>query len=400
MEIKRKSDKRILAGNVALMAAVFILTTAEWHFYTWYEAVTPYGTLIAGAGLVVALFCYMDIKEMIKDPAFWLMAGADVVALINLFVIGSDKGAILTAADFLLILYLANKIELSHKQVVISMCYLGAFFIYWTVDVKGYFKGYNTNYGGLVLITGFFFAIYALEYLREWLVNVKGIEKAKWLLAVTLFFFAWGYNIIAWYRSRCALLGLVVYAVLMLIPLKVWKNRVFYGILTFAATAGAVVFSLIYVWLGVMKDTFRIRIFYKDIISGREEIWSELWEAFAKQPVTGIGSSYQMQLDWLEGMFEVHNGLLDILIVHGIAVFCVTVVFLIKRFFELKEAGTQDHLSKCALAGLFAMMMPAFMENYIIVPPFSLILLILIGFVRRGGNEPAGRVTFANGKGE
>ncbi|MBR5406370.1 MAG: O-antigen ligase family protein [Lachnospiraceae bacterium] len=382
---KLKAQKlRKEMGNLAVMAGVFVLTTAEWHFFEWYEAVTPYGTLIASLFLIIALFCYMDIKDMLKDPAFYLMAGADVVALINLFLIGSDKGAILTVADFILILYLANKIDLSKKQVIISMCYLGFFFLYWTFDVKGYFKGYNTNYGGLVLISGFFFAIYALEYLRLYLVEIKGVKNAKWLLAVTVFFFAWGYNIIAWYRSRCALLGLAAFAVLILIPLKVWKNRIFYTVLTAVTTAGSVLVSLVYVWLGAMKDVFSIRIFYKDLISGREEIWSELWSAFIKQPVTGIGSSYEMQLDWLGGMFEVHNGLLDILIVHGIAVFCVTIVFMIKRFLELHDAGTKSHINKCAAAGLFAMMMPAFMENYIIVPPFSLIMLILIGTIKAG----------------
>ena len=381
MEITRKSDKRTAVGNAAILASIFILTTLEWHFYTWYQAVAPYGTLIATVGLIAALFCYVDVMEMIKDPAFLLMAGADAVALINLFIIGSGKGAFLTAADFLLILYLANKIRLPRKWAIISACYIGFFFLYWTVDVKGYFKGYNTNYGGLVLISGFFFAIYILEYLRYYLYEVKGKEKAKWLILVTLFFFAWGYNIIAWYRSRCALLGLVTFALLILIPVKVWKNKAFYLLVTLATTAGSVLFSLLYVWLGYMKDTFRIRIFYKDIISGREEIWSELWNAFIKQPVTGIGSSYEIQLDWLNGLFEVHNGLLDILIVHGIAVFVVTVVLLIKRFLDLHEASCSSHLNKCAMAGVFAMMLPAFMENYIIVPPFSLILLILICLV-------------------
>ncbi|MCR5507517.1 MAG: O-antigen ligase family protein [Lachnospiraceae bacterium] len=382
MEIKRKSDNRIKAGNLALMAGVLILTTAHWHLFSWYQATAPYGTVIASIALIVTLFCYVDIKEMIKDPAFLLMAGADLVALINLFLIGSDKGAILTVADLLLILYLANKIELSGRQVVISMCYLGAFFIYWTVDVKGYFKGYNTNYGGLVLISGFFFAVYAIEWLRDHLVRVRGKRNAKWLILLTLFFFAWGYNIIAWYRSRCALLGLIAFALLMLVPAAVWRNKIFYTAVTVLTTAGSVLFSLIYVWLGIMKDEFRIRIFYKDIISGREEIWSELWGAFAKQPVTGIGSSYVIKLDWLNGMFEVHNGLLDILIVHGAAVFAVTIVFIIKRFLELHEAACSSHLNRCAMAGVFAMMMPAFMENYIIVPPFSLILLILIGVAR------------------
>lgn len=384
MEIREKSDKRIAVGNAAILASVFVLTTLEWHFYAWYQAVAPYGTLIATLGLLVTLFCYVDVKEMTGDPAFLLMAGADAVALVNLFIIGSGKGAFLTVFDFLLILYLANKIRMSRKWFMISACYIGFFFIYWTVDVKGYFKGYNTNYGGLILISGFFFAVYVLEYLRHYLVEVKGRERAKWLILLTLFFFAWGYNIIAWYRSRCALLGLVAFAVLMLIPLKVWKNKIFYLCVTLATTLGSVLFSLLYVWLGYMKDTFRVRIFYKDIISGREEIWSELWGAFIKQPVTGIGSSYEMQLDWLGGLFEVHNGLLDILIVHGIAVFAVTLIFIIKRFLELHEASCSSGLNKCAMAGVFSMMLPAFMENFIIVPPFSLILLILICGVKQG----------------
>ena len=383
MEITQKSDKRIAVGNAALLISVFILTTAYWHFYTWYQATAAYGTIVATVGLIVALFCYVDVKEMIKDPVFLLMTGADAVALINLFLIGSGKGAFLTAADMLLILYLANKIKLSHKEVIISACYLGFFFIYWTVDVKGYFKGYNTNYGGLVLISGFFFAVYALEYLKDFLINKKGKIQAKWLTLGTVILFVWGYKIIAWYRSRCAFLGLIAFALLLIIPVKLWKNRVFYLLVTLGTTVGAVLFSLLYIWLGVMKDTFRIQIFYKDIISGREEVWSVLWSAFLKQPVTGIGSSYDIQLDWLNGMFEVHNGLLDILIVHGIAVFAVTIVLMVKRFLELHEYSVSSPLNRCAMAGVFAMMLPAFMENYIIVAPYSLILLILIGLVRK-----------------
>ncbi len=384
MEIARKSNRRTAVGNAAIITSVFVLTTLYWHFYSWYQVLAPYGTLIATAGLVVALFCYVDVAEMIRDPAFLLMAAADTVALINLFMIGSGKGAFLTVFDFLMILYLANKITLSGKWALISAGYIGFFFIYWTVDVKGYFKGYNTNYGGLILITGFFFVIYLMEYLRNYLIGVKGKEKAKWLILVNLLIFFWGYKIIAWYRSRCALLGLVAFAVLILIPVKIWKNKVFYLIVTLGTTVGSVLFTLLYVWLGYMKDTFRVRIFYKDIISGREEIWSELWSAFVKQPVTGIGSSYEMQLDWLNGLFEVHNGLLDILIVHGVAVFTVTIVFLIKRFLELHEASCSSHVNKCAMAGVFAMMLPAFMENFIIVPPFSLIFLILICEVKQG----------------
>ena len=79
MEIARKSDKRIFAGNMAIILSVFALTTAEWHLYSWYQAVAPYGTVISSIGLAVALFCYVDFKEMLKDPAFLLMCAADIL---------------------------------------------------------------------------------------------------------------------------------------------------------------------------------------------------------------------------------------------------------------------------------------------------------------------------------
>ena len=126
---------------------------------------------------------------------------------------------------------------------------------------------------------------------------MKKYDKAKYIILFEIFMFAWGENIIAWYRSRNALLGLIVFAVLMLIPEKVFYNKVIYRIFVYGTTLGAVVFSLLYVWLGFMKNKFSIQIFYKDIVSGREEIWSELWSAYIKAPITGIGSSYEMKLD-------------------------------------------------------------------------------------------------------
>ncbi|MCR4738987.1 MAG: O-antigen ligase family protein [Lachnospiraceae bacterium] len=373
-----KAEKRRRIGNLSLLCAVFVLTTLYFHFYDWYILTAPYGTLIAGFFLAITLFCYTDIRYLMRDPAFYLMVFADVYALINLFLIGSDKGAILTAADFLLIFYLANKIRLNDREMIIAALYTGAFFIYWTVDVKGYFKGYNTNYGGLVLITGFFFLIFAVEYLAP------RIKDKRWrcaLRAFEVFLFALSFNIISWYRSRCALAGLIMFVILYLIPEKVWKNKILYGVLCLGSTLGAVVFSAIYVWLGRMKEVFSVRIFYKDLISGREEIWQELWEAYLRMPLTGIGSSYQMKLDWMEGLFEVHSGFLDILIVHGIVVFTVTLMFALFRLYGIRERVSSDRIAKTAMAGIFGMLFAAFMENYIIVAPFSIMLLLLFGFI-------------------
>ncbi|MCR5106646.1 MAG: O-antigen ligase family protein [Lachnospiraceae bacterium] len=372
------SDKRRRIGNVSLLAGLFFITTACFHFFSWYTVMAPYGTLISAVFLIITLFCYVDLSYMLKDPAFYLMAAGDMIALVNLFLIGSDKGAILTVADLLLVLYLSNKVVLNDREMAVSAFYTGIFFIYWTIDVKGYFKGYNTNYGGLVLISGFFFLIFFIEYIAG-----KAKDKRQYICIriFELIMVIVAFKIISWYRSRCALVGLITFLFIYIMPKKIWKNKVIYAILCFLGTLGSVAFSAFYVWLGRMKEVFSFQIFYKDIISGRDELWGVLWDAYLKKPFTGIGSSYEINLEWLNGMFEVHSGLLDILMVHGLVVFIITMCFLLFRLFGIREMSGVDAVSKTAMAGIYGMLFTAFMENYVIVPPFLLMFLLLFTYI-------------------
>ena len=371
------SENRITAGNLALFAAIVILTVALWNEYVWYEAIAPYGTLISFVFLAISFLCYVPLRQAVTDRYFILVAAACAVAAANLFIVGSGKGAWLTAADVLIMIYLSDKIKLSDSLIALFCIYLGFYFFYWTYDVKGYFKGYNTNYGGLVLITGFVFAVTGFIIFHERLKQTE-VAGARFLFGFILFMFVWGYNIIAWYRARCAFLGLAVFAVLLIIPSKIWKNKVFYTAVTLMMTLGAIAVSLVYVWLGRFIAAFNVRIFYKDIISGRDEIWADLWNAFLKSPLTGIGSSYRKNVDWMGGMFEVHNGLLDILIVHGVIVFGVTVFLLIRSLMKLREEAARSIVARSAISAVFAILAASFMENFFIVPPFLLCTLVLI----------------------
>ena len=377
MDKETISKNRITAANIILSAHIVILTVLLWNEYEWYEAIAPFGTLITLLFLGAVFLCLVPLREAVRDRYFLLAAAGSVIAMINLFLVGSGKGAWLTATDLLLVIYLADRIKLSGPFIWFNTLYIGFYFFYWTFDVKGYFKGYNTNYGGLVLITGFVFAITGLVTFYE---KLKKSEKkgAIFLLCFTVFCFFWGYNIIAWYRARCALLGLVVFVLLLLIPQKIWKNRVFYILTVFFSTIGAIAVSLLYVWLGKFSDRIDIRIFYKDVISGRDTIWTDLWSAFIKNPLTGIGSSYKINVDWMGGMFEVHNGLLDILIVHGVMVFAITVFMLINRLMKYREKTGENIIAKTAMAGTFAILAASFMENFFIVPPFMGCTLVLI----------------------
>ena len=378
-------ENKTKIGNISLLAAIFILTFGCWNEISWYDVMAPLGTLISFVFLLVTFACYANVRLLYKDVFFYMMLAGDIAALVNIFIIGSGIGAFFTAADLLMVLYLADKIVLPKKILYAAGMYIAFFFYYWTFDIKGYFKGYNTNYGGLVLITGFAFAIMMLLILREYLL---GREKKRWALLLSLFIafmFAWGLNIISWYRARCALIGLIMIALIMLIPRKIWKLRWIYSLLVFFSTLGAIIISIVYVFLGAIKDSINIQIFYKDILSGRDEIWSELWLAFFKHPLTGIGSNYVMKLEWMDGMFEVHNGLLDILIVHGLIVFALCCIMLIVRLWKVRESVTSSLVGKSALAGLMAMLVSSFMENFFIVPPFTLCFLMLFVFINSLG---------------
>ncbi len=375
------NDKRIMWGNVSLLFSIVLQTTLLWNEYEWYEAVAPFTTLISLVTLAITFLCYVPIKSALHDPYFWAAAAGTVVAAVNLLIIDSGKGAFLTAADVLLVVYLADRIRLSAPFVWFSFVYVGFFFYYWTFDVKGYFKGYNTNYGGLVLITGFVFAVTGLIALYKKL-KESTVSGARFTLGFTVFMFAWGYNIVAWYRARCALLGLVVFALLLVIPSKIWKSRVFYTFVTLCATLGAIAISVLYVLLGPVVRQAGIRVFYKDIISGRDEIWADLWGAFLKMPLTGIGSSYKINVDWMGGMFEVHNGLLDILIVHGVIVFAIVCFVLIQRLLKLRENVCENIIARSAFAAVSSILAASFMENFFIVPPFLLCTLVLIAIAR------------------
>ena len=369
-------SKRQNIGNIILMIAIFAITTLEWHFSAWYALFTPYGTLITFVALVAATLCYVDIKDMVKDPVFWLIAGTSAIALMNLFIIGSNKGCILVVLDMGIVLYLANKIRLTKKQTFIVLGYIAFFFFYWTIDVKGYFKGYNTNYGGLILITGFACLMIISEYITKYLREHPG-KFNKLYIIVELFFIALAFNIIAWYRSRTALIGLITLLLIKLIPIKAITNRIVYMCVSVFGTLGGVITSLAYIGFGKLKGVVDIQLFYKDLISGREVLWNELWQEFMKSPLTGIGSSYVVKTDFMEGMLEVHGGFLDILIIHGIIVFIPLFLLFTKRLLDKRTVVSKNKINKSVFGAIICMLVTSFFENFIIVQPFTLMILIL-----------------------
>lgn len=351
---------------------IFIVLTCALFFGCFvsqkiYAAAAQYASLTASAAFLALFFscrnpfrCFWE-----RDAEFLLMAAADIFTLASLFIIHSNKGALLTVVNLLFAVYLADKVHFTKRQMEILTGCGAVFLIPWFAFVKW---EYNFNMAGLVFMMITILGILFLELAGK----RHGLSYVKWIQGLL---YAAGTLYTILYHSRCAMAGMAVFGIFLLFGRTIQKYKMVRRIFIILATAGSIVFTLFYVWLGSLSVD--ITFLYKDILSGREKIWSELWQALMEMPVTGIGSSYQMKSFFI---FEVHNGLFDILAVHGIPVFLVVIVLLIRKMLLCPDAEKSPE-GRIADAGMFAMLFASFFENFFIVPPYLLVFFFLFTLV-------------------
>ena len=305
----------------------------------------------------------------------WIVVAGSVVALINLFAIGSNKGAFLTAADLLLMCLLVREFSLSAKQKFYVCALYCALLIWWYCTVRWYF---NFNMTGFVFMLTAVFSILLMEVVKK---KHAGFE---WLSFIQVIQFIVAFLLCLLYHSRCVMAGGLAFGMLYLLIPYIASKRVLREILILGATVGSIIFTMLYILLD--KLDLNVTFLYKDILSGRQDIWKELWEAFLQSPITGIGSSYVMKSFF---MFEVHNGLFDILVVHGILVFCCVLYLLLKRLSECLlgfSVCSRDDMwynyRRICVAAVFAILFTSFFENFFINSPYMLLLMVLMSGIR------------------
>lgn len=334
-----------------------------------YEKAIPYASLGAFASLGLLFFNKIPFLSLLKkkDKELWLMIVADGLAFFNLLYVNSGLGAFFTIGNLLLLLYMADKVEMTEAQMR-TFCAIGVFFfLLWTLEIKW---DYGSNQTGLVILTMLILTVLYLDMLKE-------KYKCFILFPAQVLAMVFGYVWIVWLRARCAWVGLLVFAVLFFVPRGIFKKKGLYKLLLLFSTIGAILFAAAYIVMSGLGVDFYMPFMYKRFLSGRELIWFELAGAYLRNSLTGIGSSYEMKVYYMEGGLEVHNGLLDILIIHGTVCFCLVIYFLWRRLRGIREAASQNKLAKTAMAGIFSMLVASFFENYFIVAPYSMIFFYL-----------------------
>ncbi len=361
--------QRIKGKYEYVTAALFILfLLGSFVSSKIYGVIAPYGTLVmfVGAAVIYIMLILADRERFLKTDVVVLVGiAAVIIAPVNLFILGSRKGAMLVIFDLVLMLTLVIRgMELSGGMKRIC-AFSGAVLMLLWYPVVRWDYGFNTV--GFVFLILFIFGELALEY-------VKNDLELGYLKYVQLLFFPTSVLLAVCYQARSAALSIAAFGLIYLIAPVITEKRLLYNICLGIFTLGSILFTALYSGLG--SSGWNIRILYKDVLSGRELIWAELWREFLKRPLTGIGSSYEMKSFF---MFEVHNGLFDILVVHGIIVFLCILFLLVKALMRLFSRDIRFCPDKrIAFAGVFTMMLQSFFENGFIVTPFSCVFFVLL----------------------
>lgn len=385
MNLELFKDKNKLARYIVI-ATLFFLLMANWNFHRLYLAFEKWNPVIMAAALTIVLALICDIRNLAKDKMFWFVVAINLMAMVNLLIVGTGIYVIVPLYCLTLALYLAGKIKFEKKEVLVVTTLMAFFFFYWTFDVKGYFKGYTINYGGLVLITGFIFVIFLLEYLRHQILigaykgKVFGFvrEYPYIITAIEVFMFLWGYNIISWYRSRTAFFSLIILGLMLIIPRKIMGNKyLFYGILC-CVLIGGFLFPAVYVYIGNKVNIIDYQMFYKPIFSSRFPVWKDLFEIYKNYILTGVGTIYTSNELYRPGLLDTMNAYIDLLVVYGPIVCAGVISLLLIVLSKLRDSVRDSHMGKVLFAGVIVFLITSYSESTILIAPFTLIFMITI----------------------
>lgn len=333
-----------------------------------WEKTTYIAPLYIFVALSILFLNHISLKECFytKDREFFLMSGGILLSGINIILIHSRIGAFFTIADFLLLLYLANKIYFQKIQLGVfsAICFFILF--YWLFINKTDYLTSSFNPNGVSIILLIYFCV-SVCYLTYLISSHFRFPKWGYYVAVFLSLIPLTIRVLS-FHCRGVLLGILVWALTYFILPK--KKYTIYLVI-----GTSLLMPMLYVLLWKSDMLEGLTFLGKRIASGRDIIWYEFFQAFIQHPITGIGSDFERMVPDLY-LKEVHHSLLDLLFVHGTPVFLIVLYLLYKRISEIITNASEFVKATC-LASIYGLITAGSLENYYIVSPFNILFLTI-----------------------
>ncbi len=373
-KIKEESTIRDVI-NTLLILCLFVFYTLTFFVPRFYGLTEKYvGVFVFVILAAIALVNVNPIRKIkARDIDFIALFLLVVITAVNILIVDSGLGCFFVMADFALVWYLSSQIKFAKWQIYLFGSLYTLMLIYWFFGVYTWmFADYtsfamNTNTAAtftmfsMLCVLPFFDALYEKHIIAGLLTTIALVKC---------------FQIALYHRSRGAFIMLGAFMILrFVIPKKLWERKGFYYTVCILATFGSLLFVAFYIWLGTTGVNFRMPFFYKNIFSGREAIWLEFWNYFRSKPLTGIGTNVTIT-SFFE--FNVHNAMYNILVIHGLTVFALTIFLMFRRLFALRDGIASRKVALCALTAVFAVFFESFFDVDLIWTNYTVNLLLLL----------------------
>ena len=373
-KIKEESTIRDVI-NTLIILCLFVFYTLTFFVPRFYGLTEKYvGVFVFVILAAIALVNVNPIRKIkARDIDFIALFLLVVITAVNILIVDSGLGCFFVMADFALVWYLSSQIKFAKWQIYLFGSLYTLMLIYWFFGVYTWmFADYtsfamNTNTAAtftmfsMLCVLPFFDALYEKHIIAGLLTTIALVKC---------------FQIALYHRSRGAFIMLGAFMILrFVIPKKLWERKGFYYTVCILATFGSLLFVAFYIWLGTTGVNFRMPFFYKNIFSGREAIWLEFWNYFRSKPLTGIGTNVTIT-SFFE--FNVHNAMYNILVIHGLTVFALTIFLMFRRLFALRDGIASRKVALCALTAVFAVFFESFFDVDLIWTNYTVNLLLLL----------------------
>lgn len=322
-------------------------------------------------GLQIGLCC--DVKEMLlfRNREWNYVVVILVVTVICLFLAGSRPGAFFTVGNFCLLLYVSDRWNWKLGVQYLGICGVFGVYFQWLLWPLLTTAERNFNVAGTVIV---FMTFVFMTFLERWK-RSKGI-----CLLIQCILLIIAIRQLSVYRGRGAASALLFFVIVRyLICDKWWKQEKIYRIMFDVLTIGSVIFAIFYTLAGQILDPDKVmRFMGKRLFSGRDMIWLEFLQHFVKQPLWGTGTNFTIQ-SFSE--FNVHNAMLDILVIHGMVVFVLVVAYIWWKMRKIYKIHPKNPLFITAMSGVMAVFWESVTDMDLLWTPelmiWSLMLMVL-----------------------
>lgn len=298
--------------------------------------------------LIAILIVFMSHRHIdinyVKQYIF--IGGFALYGLIVASLTEGGYGGPLTIITGLMVLYAAQEIKFDKFEIKLLVIIMLISIGYWLYRSPTYYseffynqwKGDNTytnsnSVGHYLVYECSFIFIIMSQSKKKWM------KYGKWFLAGLC---VWGcYNV----RARMALITLILF-LLSNIFIKIWYKykKQFVKLFLYFAVAFEMFFPLIYLMLYKYGVGTEIKFFgrsEKGLYSGRESIWKNTFDAIETIPeaLFGIGSKQNF---WKEGLLNMHNNAMNLLVVVGLVGLVVYFGYLVRyinKKFDFEKAS-------------------------------------------------------------